>query len=321
MTKPEEWLVADVGGTNTRCAVANAIDTSLRQLRSYVNDEFADLESLLLQHVRDCAGPARRQLALAIAAPVVDGPISMINRAWIISRSSLRKTLELAQLFIINDFHAVGYSLAAMNDDKRIRIGGGEPDPDGNLAVLGPGTGLGVSGLIRSNAGSIAISGEGGHVTLAAESAEEASILRRLRERFGHCSAERVLSGPGIQALHWAMHGSEPDSARTITDAAKAGDAAAEATMDQFFGFLGNVAANLALTLGAVGGVYMAGGIVPKNIELLRQSDFRGRFESKGRYREYLRQIPSYVILDPEPGLAGLHEYIKRQLNQSDRPQ
>ncbi len=157
------------------------------------------------------------------------------------------------------------------------------------------------------------MTGEGGHITVAGRNKAEDEIIARVRERFGHCSAERILSGPGLLVLHKAMHGVEIERPEEITG--NVDDAACAATLNQFFSFLGSAAADLALITGAFGGLYIAGGIVPACIDQLRNSPFRDRFDDKYRYKEYMRRIPTYVITDPVPGLTGLAAMISRELS------
>jgi len=178
------------------------------------------------------------------------------------------------------------------------------------MAAIGPGSGLGTSAWIAGDTGGAAMTGEGGHITLSGRGQEEDKIIAAVRARFGHCSAERILSGPGLIILHDVMHGIEIGSSEAITT--NVDDAACAATMHQFFSFLGSAAADLALITGAFGGLYIAGGIVPACIEQLQASPFRERFEDKNRYRDYMQRIPTYVITDPLPGLTGLAAMIIR---------
>lgn len=182
-------------------------------------------------------------------------------------------------------------------------------------AVLGPGSGLGVASLVPSAETWAVASGEGGHITMAPVNDEEAQILKLVRDTVGHCSAERLLSGPGLVNLYWAvgqLHRVEVEKLEPeqVMSLANEGDPLAVAARAHFFAMLGTVAGNLALTVGARGGIYIAGGIVPDTIELFRQSEFRARFESKGRYRTYLEEIPTYVITRPEPAFAGLRRFL-----------
>lgn len=303
------WLIADIGATSARCAVFRSSDRRIVDLKVFKNDDFADLKSLLGGYLSpstekpDCA-------ALAIASPLSGDDVQMTNRDWHFNRLELRSQLGLQELHVVNDFHAVAFALPEIRNRDVSEVGKASAYRDGARAVLGAGTGLGVGAWIGTKDRGMAMVGEGGHVTLAGRNDEEDRIIAKLRERYGHCSAERVLSGPGIIALHNAMHGDEVKTSREITSGTV--DPKCRATMEQFFRFLGSVSADLALTTGALGGVFIAGGIVPDHIEQIRASTFRERFEDKGRYREYMQAIPTYVITDPTPGLTGLTVFIQR---------
>jgi glucokinase len=235
----------------------------------------------------------------------------MINRDWQFDSFTLADELGLGKIRILNDFHAIAYALPHCDNDSRCEIGQATNQRSGNIAVLGPGSGLGMAAWIGDSDGGAAMCGEGGHITVAGRNVNEDSIIEKLRQRFGHCSAERILSGPGLIALHEAMHGISIATAEEITG--NQGDTKCAETLQQFFVFLGGVAADLALITGAFGGVYIAGGIVPACIGQLVASDFRLRFEDKNRYREYMQSIPTYVITDPFPGLRGLSAYVSRK--------
>ncbi|HZD54608.1 MAG TPA: glucokinase, partial [Woeseiaceae bacterium] len=273
----------------------------------YANDEFPDARTLLDTYLSSGERPAFG--AVAIAAPISGDDVRMTNREWRFNRLELALELGLERLDVINDFHAVAYALPAIRNKDLAEIGRATAYRGGTRATLGPGSGLGVGAWVADDDSGIAMFGEGGHVTLAGRNEEEDRIIARLRERYGHCSAERVLSGPGIVALHSAIHGDEMKTSREISSGTV--DPKCRATMEQFFRFLASVAADLALTTGASGGVYIAGGIVPDHIEQIRASTFRERFEDKNRYRAYMQAIPTYVITDPTPGLTGLAAYIR----------
>lgn len=310
-----DWLIADIGATSSRCAVVRGPDFELRTWEIFRNDDFASLESLLGQYADTCqARPTAG--ALAVAAPVLGDDISMINRDWKISRNSLGETLDIEVASICNDFHAIAYWLPYLNDASRREIGTATAYGKANLAALGPGSGLGMAAWIGDAETGAAMTGEGGHITVAGRNTEEDRIIAKFRERFGHCSAERILSGPGIIALHEIMHGEKVSTSEAIS--ANTGNKSCRATMAQFFNFLGGAAADLALMTGALGGVYIAGGIVPTVIEQFAASGFRQRFEDKNRYREYMQRIPTYVITDPVPGLRGLATLLR--LQQDNRP-
>lgn len=302
------WLIADIGATNTRCALSSANSPRPANLKRFANADFVSASDVLQKYLASVASKPTHG-ALAIAAPIDGDDVRMINRAWSFNRLQLASQLRLERLEVINDFHAVAWALPGIGKRDRIEIGKASAYRDGNRAVLGPGSGLGVAAWIAGGDGGLPMTGEGGHVTLPARDNEEAVIIASLRERYGHCSAERVLSGPGIIALHSAMH-NEIKTSREITSSTV--DPNCQATMQQFYRFLGSVSADLAITAGAYGGLYIAGGIVPAHIEQIKESAFRQRFVEKNRYEDYMRAIPTYVITDPTPGLTGLAEFISR---------
>lgn len=291
------WLIADIGATTSRCAVCQ--DDSIVSIRTIQNDDQQGVAELLRSYL-DSLPVRPSACALAVAAPVDGDTVSMCNRPWTFERATIEE-LGFDRVDICNDFHAIAYALPHLTDDTRTEVGKATQYREGNIAVLGPGSGLGMSAWI---AGTAAMCGEGGHITIAGRDDREDRIIATLRQRFGHVSAERVLSGPGLMALHEAMHGTTVDSSEWIT--ANADQPANRETLEQFFLFLGSVAAELALITGASGGVYIAGGIVPANVAAIQASGFRDRFEDKNRYRDYMRAIPTWVITDPYPGLTGL---------------
>jgi len=301
------WLVADIGATTSRCAVLPEPEFELGDFKIYANDDFSSPGELLSQFL-SAGDHTPNRCALAVAAPIHGGKIEMINRDWQFSSAALARQLGLNDVVVLNDFHAIAYALPEFNDDSRFEIGEASEYRDASIAVLGPGSGLGMSAWIGTTKCGRAMFGEGGHISVAARDDREDDIVRRLRETFGHCSAERILSGPGLINLHQVMHGIGVEAAEEIT--ANTDDKRCAETLDQFFCFLGSAAADLALITGAFGGVYISGGIVPACVDQLINSPFRERFEDKNRYREYMQRIPTYVITDPVPGLLGLAAYI-----------
>jgi glucokinase len=303
------WLIADVGATNSRCALISPPSFEPASVRYYRNDDAESLQEILGNYVTETnVRPAA--CAIAVAAPVHGDEVQMCNRDWQFSRGEIVDRLGVDRVEIINDFHAIAYALPHFDDDRRVEIGSATKYRGGNIAVLGPGSGLGMSAWITSKAGGTAMSGEGGHVTVSGRTATEDAIISRFRERFGHCSAERMLSGPGLISLHSAMHDIDVQASEEIT--ANADEPNCSATMQQFFSFLGSAAADLALVTGAFGGVYIAGGIVPSCIDQIQSSGFRARFDDKNRYRDYMRAIPTWVITDPTPGLSGLSQLVRQ---------
>jgi glucokinase len=304
------WLIADIGATSTRCALYRIGDKRHSELKIFLNEQFDSLKALLQGYV-SASSDKPTAGALAIAAPISGDDVQMTNRNWSFNRLEMAEALGFARLDIINDFHAVAYALPQLPKRDVVEIGKASMYREGTRASLGPGSGLGVGAWIVGNGKGVAMYGEGGHVTLPARNEAEDRIIAKIRERYGHASAERVLSGPGIIALHSAMHGENMKTSREITSGTV--DRKCRATMEQFYRFLATVAADLAMTTGAYGGIYIAGGIVPDHVDQLQASTFRERFEDKNRYRDYMQAIPTYVITDATPGLTGLVAYIAQR--------
>lgn len=308
---PGRGLVSDIGATNTRLALVEP-SGDVTRVRIFATDESPDLGDTIESYLGDEAGTERPARAvLAIAAPITGDEITLTNFPWSFSIDSLRARLGFDSLRVINDFVANALAVPHLGPRDLAQVGPGTPVAGAPIAVVGPGTGLGVSGLAFLDSRAVPVRGEGGHVTMAPADAREAAVLDLMRKRFDHVSAERVLSGPGIQNLYAALCelAGEPQEQFTpaqITDA-RIGEQhprAREAT-EMFCAMLGTVAGNLALTLGARGGVYIAGGIVPRLGAAFAQSAFRARFEAKGRFRDFLRPVPTYVITRPFPALLG----------------
>jgi glucokinase len=233
----------------------------------------------------------------------------MTNHHWRFSIAGLRDACGFMTLLVVNDFAALAQALPHLGADGRERIGGtdvvaveGRP-----IGLVGPGTGLGVSGIVPAGAGRwIALAGEGGHASFAPVSRDEMRILDALWEEHGHVSAERLLSGPGLEAIHRVLAGQRLAAADITARALDGSCAACRATVDAFCAILGSVAGNVALTLGATGGMYIGGGIVPRLGPLFHASAFRNRFEGKGRLQPYLARIPTYLVTEPYPALRGV---------------
>jgi len=310
------WLVADVGGTNARFGWVD--DASLRVTRVQTlpvanyqgpaEAATAYLQGLALGPGHSPAVPRRSAWALATA---LDGDwVELTNGHWRFSRSALQQSLGLEDLRLLNDFEALALSLPHL-DPSQLRAHGTLPRAQGMLAVIGPGTGLGVAGVVQTAQGWKALPGEGGHATLPATDDHEAQVLAEVRRHFEHVSAERLLSGIGLPVLHRAVCAVAgqacPDlSSPQIVDAGTQGaDPMCRRTLDLFCALLGSFAGNVALTLGARGGVYIGGGIVPRLGERFFQSSFREKFEAKGRFRGYLADIPTALITDTLAALTG----------------
>ena len=320
---PFPRLLGDVGGTNARWAWQHAAGTPAAQVRVLPCAGYPGIDACIADYLRLEGLPPPRQAGFGIATPVTGDAVQMTNHHWQFSITALRATLGVDRLRVLNDFEALAHAVPGLAEHERRPVGGGEAAPGGNLAVIGPGTGLGVSGLVADGHGGLSVVvGEGGHVTLPANTAREASIAAVLRERFGHASAERALSGPGLVYLYEALCVLDGRSAEAlqpadvVTRALAAGpaqDTTCREAVTTFAALLGSAAGNLALTLGARGGVYLGGGIVPRLGAVFDTLPFRERFEDKGRYRGYLAAIPTWVITAEAPALGG----VARALDQA----
>jgi glucokinase len=237
--------------------------------------------------------------------------VSFTNNTWAFSISELRQQLGFQRLDVFNDFTANALALRRLKPDDRRQVGGGSPVADAPIGILGPGTGLGVSGLIPAKDGSwMPLTAEGGHSTMSPASEREAMVLNLMRKRFEHVSAERCLSGQGSVNLYNALCELDGLPASSYAPAEiwqnAATDKHCKEAVEMFCAMLGTVAGNLALTLGAHGGVFIAGGIVPRMGSAFDLSEFRSRFEAKGRFKQYVAGIPTYVITHPVPAFVGL---------------
>ena len=315
-------LVADIGGTNARFAVDAPSSPTLQCQKTYSvtdYDNFSDaLEAYLAAVVRDGWRSSPDAACLAAASPISGDLVRFTNSSWSLDRRVLERELE-AEVCLINDFAAVGHAVLCLEDDDWHPLGGGAPQPGLPIGVLGAGTGLGVCSLVAVDGEYQVIEGEGGHVDFAPVDAQEIAVLQILTTRFGRVSAERLLSGAGLVNIYTALAqlgGKQPrhDSAAAITEAALVGvESLAVRTLEMFCRVLGSTAGNLALTLGARGGIYIAGGIAPRFTDFLTRSEFRARFEAKGRFSSYLRPIPVRLITREQLGLDGAAAFLRQR--------
>lgn len=308
-------LLADIGGTHARFALAREHGSPFAQQTL----EVAAFKNPLMacrHYLQGAGNPKLREAALALACPVMGDRARLTNAGWTFDRLFLQQSLGVQRLLLLNDFEALAWSLPGLTQGDGYRVGRGRAVPGAPLALLGPGTGLGVSGLVPTlEGGWVALPGEGGHASLAPANRREAEILELIWQSHEHVSAERVLSGTGLPLLLRSVAQVDqirgqrsPDhyhDAAMIAAAAQEGDPLALAAVETFWAMLGGVAGNLALTLGARGGVYIGGGLAIYLGGFLRRSAFRDRFEQKGRFQSYLQMIPTYVITAPAPALTG----------------
>jgi glucokinase len=302
-------LVADIGGTNARLALATC-ERELKRQQIYECGRFDSLSAVFKSYLADLSDKPSAA-AIAIANPVLGDWVKMTNAPWQFSKENLRRELQLERLVVLNDFTALALAIPHLQPHEAIQCGGGGARVNAAVGVIGPGTGLGVSGLVWNNGDWHPLASEGGHATYTPVSEREQQVAAVLSRKFGHVSAERIISGQGLENVYQALselngNANAPLSAAEITARALAQECEqCVETLTIFCASLGTVAGNLALTLGALGGVYLGGGIVPKILPFLQHSQFRERFENKGRFTHYLAEIPTYVITAPYPALAG----------------
>ena len=313
-SRPFPRLLADVGGTNARFAWQASAGAPITDVRVLPCAEHPTLQAAMHAYL-DGLGQCRPQAAaIAIANPITGDEVRMTNHHWAFSQSAVKAEFGLQNLQLLNDFTALALALPVLPADELRQVGGGAAVADAPIALLGAGTGLGVSGLLPDRRGGwLPINGEGGHVTLPAVSARERLVMDGLIQRYGRASAERLLCGQGLVDACAILCAADGVPERALAHAAEVTEAALAGGLPQavealthFYALLGSVAGNLALTLGARGGVYIGGGIVPRLGEAFERSPFRQRFEAKGRFSAYLQAIPVWVITSRQsPALLG----------------
>jgi glucokinase len=302
--------VADVGGTHIRVALAHA--GRLERVRSRRCADFPSLEAALSCYLEDELPDERPdRAAVAVACPANGDWIELTNQSWGFSVDRLRGALGLQSLEILNDFAALALAIPSLTEEDTRLIKAGHAEPGAAVAVLGPGTGLGVSGLVPNGEGWVALSSEGGHRDLAPVCEREWAVFRVLQRRFGHVSTERVLSGPGLVNLYEAicevdgLPAEEMTPGRLVEAAELRPGSAAEEAVQLFSGWLGAVAGDLVLCLGARRGVYIGGGVLPKMWSVFDVERFNARLVEKGRFRDYVESVPVYAVVRTEVALVG----------------
>lgn len=318
-------LLADIGGTNARfawLAQPGAAPSHVQTLPVAAHPGPAEAARAYLAALAAQWGPAcqpPRHGAFAVATAVQGDRVAFTNSPWAFSREAVRQALGLDTLSVINDFEALALALPGLGP-AQLRAHQPMPDwtdaPAGTLlAVVGPGTGLGVGAVLRTRRGWQAVPGEGGHATLAATDALQAEVIAAVRRQHVHVSAERLLSGSGLPLLHGAL---AQVQGRPLAAAASAAaivamadsDGQAAQTLDLFCALLGSFAGNVALTLGARGGLFIGGGVVPRFADRFFASAFREAFQAKGRFRDYLASVPTALITDTQAALGGAAQAI-----------
>tara|TARA_R100000306_G_scaffold62586_1_gene74691 strand:+ start:103219 stop:104187 length:969 start_codon:yes stop_codon:yes gene_type:complete len=319
MITDELALVGDIGGTNARLALVRAGEVQPTAVEILPCSEYENLDAAVTDYLHRAGVDRVSKACIAVASPVRGGQVRMTNNHWRFSIEETRNHFDWREFKVLNDFTAMALGVPHVKPEQLTKVCGGSGDPARAKLVIGPGTGLGVSGLVPIREGWVPLMTEGGHVDFAPVDDREMAVLRILRARFGRVSVERILCGQGLLNLYQARAEIEGvaaplNSPERITAAAlEASDALARATLRHFCEILGRVAGNAALTIGALGGVYLCGGIVPRFVQFLAESNFRAAFEDKGRMRPLMQSTPVFVVTEPYTGLLGAAEALLNQ--------
>ena len=312
-----EWsLVADIGGTNARfSAVPLGELQSEYEFHHSVQEhpQFSDLIVDVLKEIHAATGwnYAPKNACFAVACPADMDEISFTNSHWHFTKTQLKQLLNCEQVWVVNDFEAVAHGITELSDNDLVQIGGAEPVANKPIGILGAGTGLGIAGLVQLGDSYHVIDTEGGHADYPPINDLQAAVVNLLRQEYGRVSLERLLSGKGIINIYKSLCALESAEqlyekpADVVAAAQKSEDPRAVKTLHMFCEGMGSAAGNLALTLGAKGGIYIAGGVVPKFQDFFISSDFRLKFEDKGRFVNYLKPIPVYLVVRNNLGLIG----------------
>ena len=303
-------LVADVGGTNARFAIADLETLVLYDIEEFQCARYSSLAEAMRAYLDRLDDPPA-EAAIAVAGPVVDERVSLTNSAWSFSKAELRSRTGLDSVLVLNDIQALALSISSLDGSELHRIGGREADPRATKLVLAAGTGIGASALVWTGARWLAVPGEGGHITFAAHTKRERDVIDVLYADQPHVPVDRVVSGPGLANLYRAiakLDGAEAEPLLpndVLTRGLSRSDAIAEEALALFIAWLGRFASDAALMVGARGGVYIGGGLAPRMVDALSTGLFRRSFDEKGQMMGFLEPIPVYIILAKFAALKG----------------
>lgn len=308
-------LIGDIGGTNARFALASPERPAFHDALTLKCADFACADDAIRHYLDEMSADKPDVICLAAAGPVVENSVQITNNHWTLNVADIAADFNIDAVQLLNDFEALAYSIPHLGVLDSVAIGLPDskslPEDRFNVAIIGPGTGLGAAGLIKRGSTIVPIVGEGGHIGFAPKSKVQVEILSALHSKFERVSVERLISGSGLENIYWALtrvHGEQSTrlSARDIfANSGDGGDPRATETIHMFFEIFGQVTGDLAMTMGAEDGVYIAGGIAKRYPELLQNSGFRNAFNNKGRHRAYMERIPTLLVTHDEPGLLG----------------
>ena len=308
-------LIGDIGGTNARFALADPTAPGFSNQKTYACADYETADLAIVNYLKEIGSQSPTVICLAAAGPIVDDAVRFTNNNWTINADELVKDFAGAPVRLLNDFEAIAYSIPFLSKDDSVALGLPEStsfdEQRYSFGIVGPGTGLGYAGLYKREGRLIPITGEGGHQGFAPESQVQMDMLTALREQYDRVSYERLVSGPGMENIYWALtriHGEKQtqlSAAEIFARAENGGDPRAEEAVAIFFELLGQVAGNIAISMSTFDGVYIAGGIAKRYPHILANSRFRSGFESKGRHRTLMERIPTRLITHDDPGLLG----------------
>lgn len=316
-------LALDIGGTHVRFGCMLSVEEGLRDIRAYRCAYFTSPVDAASHYLAEVGLSSVARVTVAIAGVVSSGPIKLTNSNWVFESGCFAASVGATSIEMFNDFEAIALVLPYLVPEELNIVGSATINQTWPMAVIGPGTGLGVAGIIpiRSQPGNWqTMCGEGGHTTIPAATRHQHEVIVAARQEIEHLDAEQLVSGIGLPTLYRAVArvdgliADDIDAAEIGARGSSGSDMLAARTLDTFCGFLGSIAGNLALTMGAKGGVFIAGGIVPQWGSYFTRSSFRAHFENNKRYRDYLAPIATAVITAPYPGLMGLVQHAARTL-------
>lgn len=310
-------LIGDIGGTNARFAILVDAFAEPKTFPIVRTADYVTIDEAIQAAVLDKTSLQPKAAVLAVAGPIDGEAIELTNCPWVVRPREMMKSLELGEIIVLNDFEAQALAVSALPESSRRKIGGGVPHEGASRVVLGPGTGLGVAGLVRARKMWIPVAGEGGHIDLGPRTARDYALWPHLKTIEGRVAAEQILCGRGMVNLYEALckvEGVEPRFAEAadITTAAVGGkDPLAVETTDLFSTYLGRVAGDLALIFMARGGVYIGGGIIQHLLPILNPHRLRAAFEDKAPHHQLLVDMTIFVITEPLAALAGLATFAR----------
>ncbi len=308
-------LIADIGGTNARFALTTPGKPGFEHALTLPCRDYEGVYDAILEYLGRLNVGTPESICLAIAGIITNQSVKMTNNDWFISQQNLERQFPDSRIMLINDFTAIALSVPYLQSDQVINVGCSQPHnldlESFSIGIIGPGTGLGVSGLLKQHGVTIPIISEAGHISFAPYNQQQDNLLSTLRERWPRISAERLVSGSGAENIYWALtringESETSKSASEIFEVALANEDSLEhEAVGLFFEILGQVAGDIAMAFGAENGIYIAGGVAMRYPDLLVSSRFRGAFDNKGRHSRMVTAIPTYLIIHPQPGLLG----------------